>query len=202
MKRFWLSHRIFWNDLMNPSDESESVSAIVRRALLCAGLALALVSASTNAAAPAPLRLSRADYLDRVKAIWNGQIVAVIAAWPFEHNTASVAPLRGFPKTYMTAPVDDDWYYEMCVVRAFEKYSIGLTVEQLGRQWLENSCGSWGSSEQALLNLRKGVKAPRNASGSRSPLTSKNLPDGKSHYASINVCSFPTAPPAMPTGKA
>ena len=27
-------------------------------------------------------------------------------------------------------------------------------------QWKENSCGSWGSSEQARLQLMKGVKAP------------------------------------------
>jgi hypothetical protein len=55
------------------------------------------------------------------------------------------------------APVDDDYYYEMVAVRAFEKYGIGLTVEQLGQQWLENNAGSWGSSEQALLLLKRGV---------------------------------------------
>ena len=44
--------------------------------------------------------------------------------------------------------------------RAFEKYGIHLTVEQLGAQWLENNAGSWGSSEQALLLLKRGVKPP------------------------------------------
>src|SRR5262245_2861863 len=48
----------------------------------------------------------------------------------------------------------------MVAVRAFEKYGIGMTVEQLGEQWKENSCGSWGSSEQARLNFGKGIKAP------------------------------------------
>src|SRR2546429_5210810 len=48
----------------------------------------------------------------------------------------------------------------MCAVRAFERYGIHMTVEQLGRQWLENHCGSWGSSEQARLNLEKGIKPP------------------------------------------
>jgi hypothetical protein len=56
--------------------------------------------------------------------------------------------------------VDDDYYYEMVAIRAFEKYGIGLTVEQLGQQWLENNAGSWGSSEQALILLKRGVKAP------------------------------------------
>jgi hypothetical protein len=78
----------------------------------------------------------------------------------FEHKEASAlkdTPLRA-AKGYAT--VDDDYYYEMVAIRAFEKYGIHLTVEQLGTQWLENSAGSWGSSEQALLLLKRGLKAP------------------------------------------
>jgi hypothetical protein len=58
------------------------------------------------------------------------------------------------------APVDDDYYYEMVALRAFEKYGIKLTVQELGQQWLENNAGSWGSSEQALLLLKRGLKPP------------------------------------------
>ena len=88
-----------------------------------------------------PFVLSRADYEDRVNAIWHGQIIAVLLTLPFEHQTAAVEKVRAFPKPYKAAFVDDDWYYEMCAVRAFEKHGIGLTVKQLGDQWLENSCG-------------------------------------------------------------
>ena len=56
--------------------------------------------------------------------------------------------------------MDDDYYYEMVAIRAFEKYGIGLTVQQLGQQWLENNAGSWGSSEQALLLLKRGIQPP------------------------------------------
>jgi hypothetical protein len=35
-----------------------------------------------------------------------------------------------------------------------------MTAAQLGEQWKENACGSWGSSEQARLNLLRGIKAP------------------------------------------
>lgn len=106
------------------------------------------------------LVLSRADYVDRVQAVWVAQMCGVMLAWPHEHQVSSVLWLTNFPKAYTTAPVDDDWYYEMCAVRAFEKHGIGLTVAQLGEQWLENGCGSWGSSEQARLNLEKGIEAP------------------------------------------
>jgi hypothetical protein len=106
------------------------------------------------------LVISRAEYLDRVSAVWHGQIIAVLACFPFEHQTASTKWIDSFPKPYQVAPVDDDWYYEMCAIRGFEKHGTGMTAAQLGEQWLENSCGSWGSSQQALLNLQRGVKAP------------------------------------------
>ena len=124
---------------------------------------LSLLGLAMFTPARAQLSLSRADYTDRVQAIWTGQIIAVLVALDFEHKTASVLSLenlpmkwRGQPATF--APVDDDWYYEMVAVRAFEKHGIHLTVEQLGEQWAENRCGSWGSSEQARLNLAKGLK--------------------------------------------
>lgn len=122
-------------------------------------MALALGTAPRVPAAEV-VTLSRADYLDRVNAIWHGQIVAVLLTLPFEHRAAAVEAVRGYPKPYREAFVDDDWYYEMCAVRAFEKHGIGLTVEQLGEQWLANSCGSWGSSRVALANLKRGIKAP------------------------------------------
>src|SRR5271157_70003 len=106
------------------------------------------------------LVLSRAEYLDRVQAIWTAQMIAQMTGVRFEHQQASTLPVT--PMTHLPgyAPVDDDYYYEMVAVRAFEKYGVGLTVEQLGQQWLANNAGSWGSSEQALLLLKRGVKPP------------------------------------------
>jgi hypothetical protein len=106
------------------------------------------------------LRLSREEYLDRVQAIWAAQMIGQATGVRFEHQPASTLPVT--PMTHLPgyAPVDDDYYYEMVAIRAFEKYGIGLTVEQLGQQWLENNAGSWGSSEQALMLLKRGVKAP------------------------------------------
>jgi hypothetical protein len=119
-----------------------------------------ILFAHTLETTAAEITLSRSDYRDRVEAVWTAQIVAVIACWPFEHQTASTLWIDRFPKPYTAAPVDDDWYYEMCAVRGFEKHGITMTAEQLGRQWLENACGSWGSSEQARLNLERGISAP------------------------------------------
>lgn len=106
------------------------------------------------------LTLSHEQYLDRVQAVWTAQMISQRTGGRFEHQPAStlrrtpMSPLPGY------APVDDDYYYEMVAVRAFEKYGIGLTVQQLGQQWLDNNAGSWGSSEQALLLLTRGIKPP------------------------------------------
>jgi hypothetical protein len=106
------------------------------------------------------LVLSESAYLDRVNAIWIGQMIGQLTGLRFEHKTASV--LKSTPMVHGGgfAETDDDYYYEMVALRAFEKYGINLTVEQLGDQWLENSAGSWGSSAEALGLLRQGIKAP------------------------------------------
>lgn len=106
------------------------------------------------------LVLSHVEYVDRVQAIWTAQIIGQATGVRFEHQPASV--VRQTPPTilYGHAAVDDDYYYEMVAIRAFEKYGIGLTVEQLGQQWLENNAGSWGSSEQALLLMKRGIRPP------------------------------------------
>jgi ADP-ribosylglycohydrolase len=106
------------------------------------------------------LVLSHAEYLDRVQAVWTAQMIAQRTGGRFEHQTAStlrITPLSHLPGY---APVDDDYYYEMVAIRAFEKYGVGLTVQQLGQQWLENNAGSWGSSEQTLLLLKRGITPP------------------------------------------
>jgi hypothetical protein len=117
-------------------------------------------SAGWAAAHPGQLVISRSDYEDRVRAIWTAQMVGQMTGLLFEHKVASVLKDTPLVLGKGSAPVDDDYYYEMVAIRAFEKYGIHLTVEQLGAQWLENNAGTWGSSEQTLLLLKRGIKAP------------------------------------------
>src|SRR5262245_16577585 len=74
------------------------------------------------------LHVSGSEYLDRVQAVWTAQVSGVLLAWPHEHQVASTLQLDQFPRKYTFAPVDDDWYYEMVAVRAFEKHGIRMTV--------------------------------------------------------------------------
>lgn len=106
------------------------------------------------------LTLSHAEYLDRIQAVWMAQMIAQRTGGRFEHKPASALPITPLSQLPGYAPVDDDYYYEMVAIRAFEKYGIGMTVQQLGQQWLENNAGSWGSSEQALFLLKRGIQPP------------------------------------------
>jgi hypothetical protein len=106
------------------------------------------------------LVLSKEEYVDRVKAIWLAQMIGQATGVRFEHQTASVLPVTPPSKLPGYAPIDDDYYYEMVAVRAFERYGIHMTVQDLGKQWLENSAGAWGSSREALLLMRRGILPP------------------------------------------
>jgi hypothetical protein len=138
-----------------------SRSAAIGTAMILAFFASSGAVVAQPASARRPkLILSKAEYMDRARAIWTAQMIGQWTGLQFEHQVASVlakTPLRPLPGY---APIDDDYYYEMVAIRAFEKYGTHLTVEQLGTQWLENNAGSWGSSEQALLLLKRGVKPP------------------------------------------
>lgn len=123
-------------------------------------LGIAVAAFPFKAMASETIQLTRADYENRVEAVWTGQILAVLMGFPFEHKPAATQWVEKFPEKYEHAIVDDDWYYEMVAIRGFERFGIGMTVEQLGQQWADNSAGSWGSSEQARLLLRRGMKAP------------------------------------------
>jgi hypothetical protein len=106
------------------------------------------------------ISLSKNEYVDRVQAIWTAQMLGAMMGWPFEHKVASTEFVTTLPPKYKHAPVDDDWYYEMVAIRAFERYGANMSIEQLGRQWLENSAGSWGSSEQARILMSRGILPP------------------------------------------
>src|SRR5690606_8167478 len=108
---------------------------------LARSLGLFLLAPALLMGAPASsLNLSRADYQDRVAAIWNGQIIATLLGFPFEHRASAVRSIVGEPIMYRgerltVAPVDDDWYYEMDATPAFVKAGSGLTADQLVVLW-------------------------------------------------------------------
>lgn len=139
---------------------SKKLFSLLLLMVLCTpyGVAQAVLKPGKKAPASSKsIKLSHAEYIDRAQAVWLGQIIAATMGFQFEHKTASTQWIDTLPRSVKYASVDDDWYYEMAAVRAFEKYGVNLTVQQLGKQWLENNCGTWGSSEQARLLMAQGI---------------------------------------------
>lgn len=125
---------------------------------------LTILILSALAAGPAicqvkPLQLSKVEYEDRVRGAWLGQIIGTLAGFQFEGKPASSPLVRveAFNKPYESAPVDDDYYYEFLALLGFEKYGIGMTADQLGQVWKEHAAGAFGSSNEARLQLAKGI---------------------------------------------
>jgi len=119
----------------------------------------ALFAARGAGAGDEPLRLSHSDYEDRIRGAWLGQIIGTLMGFQFEGKAASSPRVfvDQYPRKIDVAQVDDDYYYELVALRAFEKYGINMTLDQLGQQWKDDDAGSWGSSEQTRLALAKGV---------------------------------------------
>ncbi len=127
---------------------------------------LSFASFSITQAAPPVRTITVHDYQEKVQGAWIGQVIGAIFGWPFEGRVKNVLNLdryldsHHFKTTFDYAPVDDDYYYEMVALYAFERFGTGMSVQQLGEVWKENQAGSWGSSLEARLQMDKGIKAP------------------------------------------
>jgi len=82
----------------------------------------------------------------------------------------------------------------MVAVRAFEKYGINLTVEQLGDQWLENSAAHGFQRGSARL-LRRGVKAPDTGNPRYNKLWWTIGPEFSSDVYALSLQACPTSQP-------
>ena len=133
---------------------------LLRNTISVAGFVLTLLACISANGQDKKLTLSLQDYEDRVQGIWTAQILGALMGFPFEHKVSSAAWIDTLSLKTNHAPVDDDWYYEIVAIRAFEKYGVNMSVGQLVRQWLDNSAGSWGSSEQARILMSRGILPP------------------------------------------
>lgn len=121
---------------------------------------LITVACVAVAAQAADRRISVAEYRDKVYGAWMGQIVGASYGFNFEGKARNAIDLDHYINHYEAALVDDDYFYEMVALFGFERFGLGMTVEQLGEMWKEYRAGTWGSSEQTRLALERGIKAP------------------------------------------
>jgi hypothetical protein len=105
-------------------------------------------------------KLNVGNYTAKVHAIWAAQIIGAQIGLKYENTERAVKWVDSLPDAWTSTPLDDDYYYEMVTVRAFERYGPKMTIDQLGAQWLKDSCGVWGSTKLAKWAMLKGIKPP------------------------------------------
>jgi hypothetical protein len=135
------------------------------------------------AAAEETRTLALGDYRDCVAGSWIGENVAVLMSLPFEGRPKAPEPLTGYvrwkdPKNFAAglepahptaAPCDDDTYYELVALRAFERFGLEMTPRQLGEQWIADGAGFYASSQAARKAMLAGQWPPESGHPKHNP---------------------------------
>jgi len=129
--------------------------------------ALLLVGTVSVAMAQTPpgRRLSMADYRDRMKAGWLGQMAGVALGAPTEFKSkGTIIEERSAPKwkpdTINGSFNQDDLYVEMTFLRTLETRGLDVSIRQAGIDWTRSTYGLWHANGAGRSNLRKGIAPP------------------------------------------
>ena len=127
---------------------------------------LAAASASTVRAADAPVRrLPLAEYQDKMKAGWLGQMIGVSWGGPTEWRYIKVImPEDKVPAWHEGMANDafgqDDLYVEMTFLRSLEQYGYEVSAKQAGIDFANSKYNLWAANRAGRDNLRKGIAPP------------------------------------------
>ncbi len=110
-------------------------------------------------------RLSVADYRDRMKGGWVGQIIGVAWGAPteFKFNDAIIPEdkVPGWtPELINSAFGQDDLYVEMTFLRSLEEYGLDVSIRQAGIDFANSEYRLWCANEAGRNNLRRGIAPP------------------------------------------
>ncbi len=124
-----------------------------------AGCALAWCGAA------AERRLSVADYRDKMKAGWVGQIAGVCFGAPTEFKWCSkIIPADRLPvwkpEMINNAFDQDDLYVEMTFLKTMEDYGLDVDIRQAGIDFANSRYKLWCANAAGRTNLRRGIAPP------------------------------------------
>ena len=110
-------------------------------------------------------RLSVAEYRDKMKAGWIGQMGGVSFGAPTEFKwKGAIIPEDKTPKWKADlvngAFGQDDLYVEMTFLRTLEQYGFDVSIRQAGIDWANSRYGLWHANDAGRGNLRKGIAPP------------------------------------------
>jgi hypothetical protein len=125
-------------------------------------LLVAVAAATTDAVEFRKLPV--AEFLDKMKAGWIGQMAGVGWGAPTEfHWQGKIGPESEMPKWTpdMVNQYDqDDIYVEMTFLRTLELYGMDVSIRQAGIDFANSGYPLWHANKAGRDNLRKGIAPP------------------------------------------
>lgn len=108
--------------------------------------------------------LSKAQYLDKCKGAWAGQMIGVCFGdiYEFKSNGKPVeGPLEAWrPERIKGAIGQDDCYVEMTFLKTLEKDGLNPTYEQAGKDFADTQFPLWHANKTGRDNVRRGIMPP------------------------------------------
>lgn len=133
---------------------------VARTALI--GL-LTLMAAVSSALAQSTRKISLAEFEDKVRGGWAGQMIGVAYGGPteFRYLQRINNDKRDWKPEEFTGTLDqDDLYVEMTFVDVMDRIGLDATTEQYGDAFKDSKYSLWHANLNARRLLRRGVKAP------------------------------------------
>ena len=115
-------------------------------------------------AEPEYRRLPIAEYIDKMKAGWLGQMAGVGLGAPTEFRwPGKIVPAGDVPKwqpEMINQFNQDDIYVEMTFLRTLELYGLDVSSRQAGIDFASSGYALWHANNAGRTNLRNGVAPP------------------------------------------
>jgi len=109
-------------------------------------------------------RISVADYVDKMKGGWIGQMAGVGWGGPTEfHARGAILPADQMPQwkpEMINQFGQDDIYVEMTFVRTLELHGMGVSIRQAGIDFANSGYPLWHANNAGRTLLRSGVAPP------------------------------------------
>ncbi len=108
--------------------------------------------------------LSKADYLDKCKGAWAGQMIGVCYGAPYEFRsngkpiTDELKPWT--PDRVAGAIGQDDCYVEMTFLKALEDHGLDITYAEAGKAFADTQYPLWHANLYGRENCRRGIMPP------------------------------------------
>ena len=111
-----------------------------------------------------PRRLPVAEYVDKMKAGWIGQMAGVGWGGPTEFKWAGqIIPEDKMPQwepKMINQFQQDDIYVEMTFLRTLELYGLDVSIRQAGIDFANSGYHLWHANDYGRTNLRDGIAPP------------------------------------------